>query len=179
MEVLCDPAALCLSQTFGGASRLGDRSWGQVPGVFRAAQGNTKAICWPFVKPSDGLEPSTPSLPCAPKPLPWVATGCGLACLSRCRGRLICDRLPPVAPARFHKCSILRYAGACASVARDAEGGRSALALGRLRRGVFTSLPDLTQAITTDQLADDTDHPVEPTRLTRRYPTHVAHRQSG
>jgi hypothetical protein len=42
MEVLCDPAALCLSQTFGGASRLGDRSWGQVPGVFRAAQGNKK-----------------------------------------------------------------------------------------------------------------------------------------
>jgi len=25
--------------------------------------GNKKAICWPFVKPSDGLEPSTPSLP--------------------------------------------------------------------------------------------------------------------
>src|SRR3954464_11368809 len=26
--------------------------------------------------PSDGLEQSTPSLPCAPKRLPWVATGC-------------------------------------------------------------------------------------------------------
>ena len=28
-----------------------------------AAEATKKAICWPFVKPSDGLEPSTPSLP--------------------------------------------------------------------------------------------------------------------
>jgi hypothetical protein len=36
-----------------------------------------------IVKPSNGLEPLTPSLPCAPKPLPWVATGCRTAYLSR------------------------------------------------------------------------------------------------
>ncbi len=57
-------------------------------------------------KPSDGLEPSTPSLPCAAKRLPWVATGCGSACLSRFRAPRICHRLPPVALARLHKCSI-------------------------------------------------------------------------
>ena len=65
-------------------------------------------ICRDFVKPSDGLEPSTPSLPCAPEPLPWVASGCRSACLSRFRSTAICDRLPPVAPAGLHKCSILR-----------------------------------------------------------------------
>lgn len=48
----------------------------------------------------------TPSLPCAPKRLPWVATGCGSACLSGFRGSPICRRLPPVAPAGLHKCSI-------------------------------------------------------------------------
>ncbi len=57
-------------------------------------------------KPSDGLEPSTPSLPCAAKRLPCVATGCGSACLSRFRARPICHRLPLVAPARLHKCSM-------------------------------------------------------------------------
>jgi hypothetical protein len=33
-------------------------------------------------KPSQGLEPLTPSLPCAPNPLPWVATGSRSAYLS-------------------------------------------------------------------------------------------------
>src|ERR1700730_14970879 len=63
-------------------------------------------FCGAFAEPSDGLEPSTPSLPCAPKRFPWVATGCGSACLIGFRGRPICDRLPPVAPARLHKRSI-------------------------------------------------------------------------
>jgi len=59
-----------------------------------------------FLEPSDGLEPSTPSLPCAPEPLPWVATGCRSACLSGFWRCSICHRLPPVAPAGLHKCSI-------------------------------------------------------------------------
>ena len=54
----------------------------------------------------NGLEPLTPSLPCAAKRLPCVATGCGSACLSGFRARPICHRLPPVAPAGLHKCSI-------------------------------------------------------------------------
>jgi hypothetical protein len=46
--------------------RLGDRSWGQVLGrglVASRRLRQQKAVCWPSVKPSDGLEPSTPSLP--------------------------------------------------------------------------------------------------------------------
>ena len=49
------------------AVNVGDRSWGQVEGrssdVGTPSRRQKKAICWPFVKPSDGLEPSTPSLP--------------------------------------------------------------------------------------------------------------------
>src|SRR4051794_752423 len=67
---------------------------------------NKNPPCAAGLKPSDGLEPSTPSLPCAAKPLPWVATGCRSACLSRFRGSPICHRLPPVASAGLHKCSI-------------------------------------------------------------------------
>jgi hypothetical protein len=52
----------------------------------------------------------TCSLPCAPKRLPWVATGCGSACLSGFRAPLICHRLPPVAPAGLHECSTLATA---------------------------------------------------------------------
>jgi hypothetical protein len=44
----------------------------------------------------------TPYLPCAATWLPWVATGCESACLSRLRGPSICDRLPLVAPAWLH-----------------------------------------------------------------------------
>ena len=70
---------------------------------------NGKApTCGAFAEPSDGLEPSTPSLPCAPTRLPWVATGCGSACLGGFRGRPVCHRLPPVAPAGLHTCSISR-----------------------------------------------------------------------
>jgi DNA helicase-2/ATP-dependent DNA helicase PcrA len=38
--------------------------------------------------------------------LPWVATGCRSACLSGSRPCPICHRLPPVAPAWLHKCSM-------------------------------------------------------------------------
>ena len=52
-----------------------------------------------FAGPSDGLEPETPSLPCAPKPLPWVATGCQSAYLNHFRGFCFatgCHRLRPL-----------------------------------------------------------------------------------
>jgi hypothetical protein len=47
------------------------RCWGPLLGQVegRSSDARTplrqqkRAICWPFVKPSDGLEPSTPSLP--------------------------------------------------------------------------------------------------------------------
>ena len=67
----------------------GDRSWGQLSGPARIVRTTgdheKRAICWAFPKPSDGLEPSTPSLPSNAGPLPWAAEGCGLACLSRFR----------------------------------------------------------------------------------------------
>jgi hypothetical protein len=59
-----------------------------------------------FLEPSDGLEPSTPSLPCAPGPLRSVASGCQVARLSLFDGSRVCDWLTPVAPAWLHKCSI-------------------------------------------------------------------------
>jgi hypothetical protein len=50
---------------------LGCEPWGQILGTVGRTlkegayrfEATKKAICWPFVKPSDGLEPSTPSLP--------------------------------------------------------------------------------------------------------------------
>jgi hypothetical protein len=65
-EVLCGRGSLSSSQgrvrprTLGRGlgGRLRD---GRELGVSR--RGNKKAHCWPFLKPSDGLEPSTPSLP--------------------------------------------------------------------------------------------------------------------
>jgi hypothetical protein len=59
--------------------------------------------CGAFAEPSDGLEPSTPSLPCAPELLPWAAIGCRSTCLSRFRAGRACDWLPLVASAGLHK----------------------------------------------------------------------------
>jgi hypothetical protein len=89
-----------------GADALGevDRPHGGAGREHRRKSGDVRDG-GPFVKPSDGLEPSTPSLPCGLGPLPWVADGCELACLSCCRGGPVCDRLLPVAPAWLHKCS--------------------------------------------------------------------------
>jgi hypothetical protein len=58
------------------------------------------AICAAFAKPSDGLEPSTPSLRCSGRNRSQpVATV--LACWRRFRGLPICHRLPLVATARL------------------------------------------------------------------------------
>src|SRR6266511_4277997 len=73
-----------------------------------AITGNTKCLfAGLFFKPSDGLEPSTPSLPCAPIGNWSQPTATVFACPSRFQGRPICHRLPPVATALLHKCSIL------------------------------------------------------------------------
>ena len=63
-EVLDSVRCVCSSQGTRASEEAGDRSWGWVRGCL--SDGSTpckatkKAICWPFVKPSDGLEPSTP-----------------------------------------------------------------------------------------------------------------------
>jgi hypothetical protein len=66
------------------------------PGIFSLA------------KPSDGLEPSTPSLPWSLGGNLSQPTATVFAYLGRSRRRPICDRLPPVAAALLHKCSMIR-----------------------------------------------------------------------
>jgi hypothetical protein len=60
---------------------LGEASHG-VPSRVSTGSRNrqNKPICRGFLKPSDGLEPSTPSLPSSPGPLRTVASRCELAC---------------------------------------------------------------------------------------------------
>ena len=92
----------------GGGRRSGRLGSHQAAGLRAAPVGSAKAhVCGQFFKPSDGLEPSTPSLPCAPigNWLQPVATV--LACFGRFRGVPICHRLPLVATAGLHKGSIL------------------------------------------------------------------------
>jgi len=73
----------------------------------RAKTGNTiGSFAGLLSKPSDGLEPSTPSLPCAPIGNRSQPVATVLACWSRFRGSCICHRLPLVATARLHKRSI-------------------------------------------------------------------------
>ena len=54
-------------------AHAGDRSWGQVarghPRTIPRFRARKRAICWPFVKPSPGLEPGTASLPWRLRPL--------------------------------------------------------------------------------------------------------------
>jgi len=73
-------------------------------------------------KPSDGLEPSTPSLPytCARNQRQPAATV--LACLSRFRTGPPCHRLPPFAPALLHKCSTIRRSECGIARLRHSDG---------------------------------------------------------
>jgi hypothetical protein len=65
-------------------------------------------------KPSDGLEPSTPSLPWKLAGNRWQPGATDLACFRGFRRRGICHRLPLVAPAGLHKGSIL-----CSALLRE------------------------------------------------------------
>src|SRR5207253_8474237 len=89
-----------------GAWTLGGRR-GSFLSLPPTTKGRKELISRNFLKPSDGLEPSTPSLPCAPGGNRRQSTATVPACLSRFRAPAICDRLPPVAPARLHRRSIL------------------------------------------------------------------------
>ena len=61
------PRKACVQAELG--RRVG--AWGQILGTcfwepqetVSPIEATETATCWPFVKPSDGLEPSTPSLP--------------------------------------------------------------------------------------------------------------------
>jgi hypothetical protein len=89
-SVLQRDAAKCrVWRQSGTPIRTPGRGTAQTPRVRSVVKGRGES--------SDGLEPSTPSLPCAAERLPWLATGCRSACSSGFLGSCICDRLPPVA----------------------------------------------------------------------------------
>jgi hypothetical protein len=89
--VLCRLRSVCSSQEDARArtlgTDLGDRLLGREPAV--SCRGNKKGHLLAFSES-----------------LPWVATGCRSACLSRFRSGAICDWLPLVPPAWLHKCPI-------------------------------------------------------------------------
>jgi hypothetical protein len=84
-------------RSFGSESSIK----GSIPTAYwsfcKLLQQEKPAICAAFAEPSDGLEPSTPSLPST-----------DLACFRGFGRRGICRRLPLVATAGLHKGSILR-----------------------------------------------------------------------
>jgi hypothetical protein len=60
-----------------------------------------------FAEPSDGLEPSTPSLPFRCARNYWRPEATDSACLGRFGRCRTCAGSPPFAPALLHKCSML------------------------------------------------------------------------
>jgi hypothetical protein len=79
-----------------------------------------------FAEPSNGLEPSTPSLPWNDSGNWSQPTATVFPYLSRFSGRRICHRLPPVATARLHKRSIPSFAGVVDDTARLVRPSRPA-----------------------------------------------------
>jgi len=57
-------------------------------------------------KPSDGLEPSTPSLPCDPNGNRWQPVATVSSQIKPFSPGRRAERLPPAAPPLFHNCSI-------------------------------------------------------------------------
>src|SRR5439155_1205926 len=64
--------------------------------------------CREFLKPSDGLEPSTPSLPWNVSGKRWQPAATVLACFRHFRADPLCRLLPPVATTGLDKGSIFR-----------------------------------------------------------------------
>ena len=97
----------------------------------RRAVAGESSICR---KPSSGLEPETPSLPCRSvgnRPQPTATV---FACLSRSSGRPICDRLPPVATTGLHKGSVLKSSILTTHYRPGVREGATAHQQGRARR---------------------------------------------
>jgi len=97
--------------TFRGRDEFDKRSQGTAEVVRGAVLDNKKSRfpgIFSLAKPSDGLEPSTPSLPWSLGGNLSQPTATVFAYLGRSRRRPICDRLPPVAAALLHKCSMIR-----------------------------------------------------------------------
>jgi hypothetical protein len=97
----------------GGALRCADRQQkSPVSGDFFSA------------KPSDGLEPSTPSLPCDFGGNRWQPVAKRFGLLRRFRGSKRSHRLRPIAPPFFHNLSILSATARSAVCRNDNVGAR-------------------------------------------------------
>ena len=87
-----------------------------------AFAGNNKSPFAGTLGPSSGLEPETPSLPCAPIGNRSQPAATVFAYLSRSRGCPICHELPPVATARAQARVSASYPGRCCPFAKHANG---------------------------------------------------------
>src|SRR5437667_6084382 len=78
----------------------------------------------PGEEPSDGLEPSTPSLPCDFGGNRWQPVAKRFGLLRRFRGFKRSNRLRPIAPSFFHNLSILSATARSAVCRTDDVGSR-------------------------------------------------------
>src|SRR5262249_55558575 len=88
--------------------RAVDARWTSKPRQLATKGKRKERISRNFAEPSDGLEPSTPSLPCAAFRNRQRTPATVFAWLGGLRARGICDQLRPVATTGLHKGSILR-----------------------------------------------------------------------
>jgi hypothetical protein len=95
------------SPRFAGSSWSRWRLDQRAPPRSRGTRHSWKMADLQVLKPSDGLEPSTPSLPCASPGNRSQPTATVFAYLSRFSADAICHRLPPIATTGLHKGSIL------------------------------------------------------------------------
>jgi hypothetical protein len=73
---------------------------------FRRPRQHSMPICWAFGKPSDGLEPSTPSLPCdvcGERSLTGATVSACSRPFSGLRRAILAPRCPLVFPKSFHR----------------------------------------------------------------------------
>ena len=77
------------------------------PPYLRFSTDNTNQRLQALLEPSDGLEPSTPSLPFRCARNYWRPEATDSACLGRFGRCRTCAGSPPFAPALLHKCSML------------------------------------------------------------------------
>src|SRR5256714_1647589 len=86
---------------------LRGRSVDAAPRFCRLTRRRKELISRNFVKPSNGLEPLTPSLPFRCARNYWRPEATDSACLGRFGRCRTCAGSPPFAPALLHKCSML------------------------------------------------------------------------
>src|SRR5262249_49735599 len=97
------------NEPFIGRSRPEGSTKGSIPASRSTtckSSRNKNPVSGAFAEPSDGLEPSTPSLPCDPNGNWWQPTATVCRYIKPFLGLWRAERLPSVAPPLFHHCSI-------------------------------------------------------------------------